>query len=102
MALTFFPVEDANELEKLRKLRSPFMVNISKCFQTGTFKDVDKMFDKIISRLNEKCHISYEIVKTASPDINPELKARLKHVIMQNESNTLKLEHEALGQFNMR
>ena len=66
-------------------------MNISKCFQTGKIKR-DEM--KLICE---------EIVKTASSQIDPKLQAKLKHVIFQDVSNdTLKKEHEALGNFNMK
>ena len=79
----------------MRKLRSDFMVNISKCFQTGEI-------DKYGHNENMKA-ICEQIVKTASSHVDPELQAKLKHVIFQDVSNdTLKKEHEALGNFNMK
>ena len=91
MALTFFPIEDANELEELRKLKSPFMMNISKCFETGEIEE------------DEMKKICEEIVKTASSYVDPELQAKLDHVIFQDVSNdTLKKEHQALGNFDMK
>ena len=92
LALTFFPVEDAKELEDLRKLRSPFMVNISKCFQTG------KIEKGLIKKICEK------IVETSSSHrLDPNLHVKLEYIIFQNTLNeTLKKEHEALGNFNMK
>ena len=75
----------------MRKLRSEFMVNISKCFQTGEIEKDD---------MKKICE---DIVKTASSYIDPNLQAKLKHVIFQDVSNeTLKNEHIALGKFNMK
>ena len=91
MALTFFPIEDGKELKELRKLKSPFMVNITKCFQT---REIGK---------DDMEKICEQIVKTASSHVDPRLQAKLKHVIFKDGSNeTLKKEHEALGKFNMK
>ena len=91
LTLTFFPIEDAKDLKEMRKLRSPFMVNISKCFQTGKIEK------------DEMKKICEQIVKTASSHVDPNLQAKLKHVIFQDASNeTLKNEHEALKNFNMK
>ena len=91
LALTFFPIEDLKELEEMRKLRSEFMVNISKCFRTCKL-DKDKM--------KEICE---QIIKTVSfHRLDTDLQAKMEHIIFQNNSNeTLKIEHEALVQFNM-
>ena len=79
----------------MRKLRSDFMVSISKCFQTGEIDGYGR-------NKNTKA-ICEQIVKTASSHVNPQLKAKLQDVIFQNGSNeTLKKEHEALGKFNMK
>ena len=91
MALAFFPIEDLYELSELRKLRTPFMMNISKCFQTGRIEKYE---------MKEICK---RIVQTASSYVDPSLQAKLRHIIFDAESNsTLKKEHEALGQFNMK
>ena len=91
LAITFFPIEDEKKLEELRKLKSPFMMNISKCFETGKIEE------------DEMKKICEEIVKTASSYVDPRLQAKLKHVIFQDGSNeTLKNQHEALAKFNMK
>ena len=65
------------------------MVNISKCFSTGDIMDMKGICE--------------QIVKTASSRIDPEMQAKLKHVIFQKLSNeTLKNEHKALKDFNMK
>ena len=67
------------------------MMYISKCFQTGRIEKEE---------MKETCE---RIIKTASSHrLDPNLRAKLQHVIFQDVSNeTLKNEHIALGQFNM-
>ena len=67
------------------------MLNVSKCFQTCELgRDEIKM-------------ICEQIVETASSDVNPKLRAKLKRVIFQDKSNkTLKKEHELLKNFDMK
>ena len=91
MALTFFPIEDPNELEELRKLRSKFMENVSKCFQT---KSVIKGVE-----MKEVCQ---QIIKHASSHVDPKLKTKLEGVIFHQSNKTLNKEHEKLVDFNMK
>ena len=75
----------------MRSLMTPFMQNICKCYQTGQIE------------WEKKENICDEIIKTASPYVNPELKIKLNAIIFQTESNkTLKLQQQDLENFNLR
>ena len=65
-------------------------MNISKCFQTGRIEK------------DEMKEICARIVQTASSYVDPNLQAKLRHVIYHATNETLKHEHEALRQINMK
>ena len=70
---------------------TPFMINICRCYKT---KKIDK---------KEKKNICDDIIKTASPYTNPELKTKLDHVIFQVGLNrTLKLQQKDLENISLR
>ena len=90
LALTFFPIENPSALTRLRSLLSPFMKNIQNCYQDGEI------------RRPERSHICEDVINTASSWVNPELKNELNQLICQPSNNSLKLEHRALENFNIR
>ena len=91
LKLSFFPIENTEELKKLRSLMTPFMKNISRCYET---KHIDG---------EEKKRICKDIINTASSYVNPELKKKLDDVIFQIESNnTLKLQQEDLQNISLK
>ena len=70
---------------------TPFMRNICRCYETKN------IYEK------EKKSICDDIINTASSDVNPELKAKLDHVIFQVGSNeTLKLQQQDLENISLR
>ena len=69
---------------------TPFMQNICKCYRTG---ELEK---------EEKQSICDKIIKMASSFVDPELKVKLNEVIFQTEAHTLKLQQDALEDFNLR
>ena len=70
---------------------TPFMQHICKCYQTGQIEE------------EEKEKICNEIIQTASSYLNPRLKDKLNDIILRTESNEkLRLQHEALENFNLR
>ena len=91
LKLSFFPIENTEELKKLRSLMTPFMKNISSCYET---KEIGKKRRKRICK---------DIINTASSHVNPELKKKLDDVIFQIESNnTLKLQQEDLQNISLK
>ena len=91
LQLTFFPIEDKDELERLRALLSPFMKNVQKC---GVFNG---------SRYAAgRERIMNDIIKTASSDVNKRLLDGLNRVMIRPENETINAEHDRLRAMNIR
>ena len=91
LKLSFFPIENTEELKKLRSLMTPFMKNICRCYET---KKIEK---------KERKRICDDIINTASSYVNPELKKKLDHVIFELGSNkTLKLQQEDFENISLK
>ena len=93
LQLTFFPIEDDDELARLRALLSPFLRNVQKCGEIQSRNNNDHV-DQIKKRLTVNA-----IINTASGTI--ELVDRLNRVMIRAESETINLEHNQLRAMNI-
>ena len=92
LKLCFFPIENIEDLATLRKMMTPFMKNICRCYE---IKTIDR---------EEKERICGEIIKTASTYVNSELKSKLDHLITHqiDSKNNLKLQQRNLENISLR
>ena len=88
----FYPIEDQAELERLRSLMSPFMINIQKCFSNMNLN---------LNR-DQKEQITDDVIRTISRFVDPALLNGLNQIIAQPENSTIGLEHDALRQISRR
>ena len=86
----FYPIEDQAELERLRSLMSPFMINIQKCFSNMNLNR------------DQKEQITDDVIRTISRFVDPALLNGLNQIIAQPENSTIGLEQDALRQISRR
>ena len=89
LAIFFFPIETHSELTRLRRLLSPFMKLIQKCYLNKT------VF------LKNRMRICQEIIFNASSDVDPNLVTELNR-LTNLTSSELASEHQLQRQFNRR
>ena len=90
LAITFFPIEDHIELTRLRRMLSPFMNNVRKCFVNQD------------PGANERETICDAVINSASSNVDPNLLIELNRLTSLNQQNDLVLGHQQQRQLSIK
>ena len=90
LSLTHFPIENDNELKKLRDLLPQFLKNVQRCYSAGVLSQ------------DEKIQLCNDILNTITSNIKPELVNAIFQCVSRPENRTLDLERNALQQMSLR
>ena len=90
LAITFFPIENQNELTRLRRLLSPFMESVRKCYVN----------EYIGPRQRET--LCDAVINSVSSTVDPNLLVELNRLINLSQHNELVLGHQQQRQLSMK